>query len=61
MNEKELKELAIKIANLERKLQVETNQDKIREYKTDIELLCMSVHAIEDYWVLDSLIEEILS
>ena len=61
MNEKELKELARQIADLEKKIQHSTNQEEIEQYKIDINLLCMQVHSIEDFWVLDSMITEILS
>lgn len=61
MNEKELKEIAMKIANLEKIIQKSTNQEEIKKCELDIELLCMQVRSLEDFWVLDEMINEILS
>lgn len=60
MKTKELKTLANKIAKLERTLQVETDERKIRQAEEQIMELSSHVDSLEDMFALDDMISKML-
>lgn len=60
MKTKELKTLANKIAKLERTLQVETDEHKIRQAEEQIMELSSHVDSLEDMFALDDMISKLL-
>lgn len=60
MKTKELKTLANKIAKLERTLQVETDERKIRQAEEQIMELSSHVDSLEDMFALDDMISKLL-
>lgn len=60
MKTKELKTLANKIAKLERILQVETDERKIRQAEEQIMELSSHVDSLEDMFTLDDMISKML-
>ena len=62
MNKKDLKKLAKQIANLEIRLQVDnlSNEERVL-IESEIEVLCMKVHSLDEMDLLDELIQKNLN
>lgn len=61
MKKKELKNLATKIAKLERIIQANEDSKKVSQAQDEILKLSQSVHSLDDMILIDELVMEMLS
>lgn len=60
MKQKELKNLAKKIAKYEQIIQNSTDEDEVRKAEQAIMAISGSVHSLEDMMIIDELVQDLL-
>ena len=60
MKQKELKNLAKKIAKYEQIIQNSTDEDEVHKGEQAIQAISGSVHSLEDMMIIDELVQDLL-